>query len=271
MLKVKDYEDVTQITMGAGDLPLYLVSSYLVDGMLVDTGCPHTADELFDFLKDKNLKFAINTHYHEDHIGANHHLLKELGIKIYAHPDSIPLINQVPELYPYQELVWGYPVPTVVLPIQDIVKTDNYQFSVIETPGHCNGHISLVEFDRGWCFLGDLFVSEKPRVIRPEENLTEIIRSMNKLLDLDTKKLVLFASNGKIVEEGRNALKSCIRYLKKMAEKAKNLNSQGLSINEIVQDLFGGEQTIGGFGTFKEMTQGQFSTENLVKELLKLK
>lgn len=270
MLKIKEYGEVTQITMGAGDQPIYLVSCYLVDGMLVDTGCPHTADELVNFLKDKNLKFAINTHYHEDHIGANHLLQKEFGLDIYAHPDAIPLINKVHELYPYQELVWGYPVPTVVLPIQDVIKTDNYQFGVIETPGHCNGHISLVELDKSWCFIGDLFVSERPRVIRPEENLREIIRSMNRLLDLSTKKLILFASNGKIVDDGRNALESCIQYLREMAKKARNLNEQGLSVNEIVQELFGGEQTIGAFGTFKDMTQGQFSTENLVKELLKL-
>lgn len=270
MLRIKEYDDITQIILGAGDQPLYLVSCYLVDGMLVDTGCAHTADELVDFLKDKNLKFVVNTHYHEDHIGANHLLQKDFCLDIYAHPDAIPLINKVHELYPYQELVWGYPVPTVVLPIQDVVKTDKYMFSIIETPGHCKGHISLVEPDKGWCFIGDLFVSKRPRVIRPEENLREIIQSMNKLLDLDTKELILFASNGKIVEDGRNAIKSCIQYFKEMAKEARDLNEQGLSINEVVQELFGGEQTIGAFGTFKEMTQGQFSTENLVRELLKL-
>ena len=46
---------------------------------------------------------------------------------------------------------------------------------MIETPGHCPGHIVLFEEKIGRMFVGDLFVTETPRAIRPNENVGKII------------------------------------------------------------------------------------------------
>jgi len=151
MIETQIYESVTQIRMSreVNGKPVYWVAGYLVDGMLVDTGCQHTSSELAAFLEKKKLCLAANTHYHEDHIGGNHNIINRFGVDIFAHPDSIPPINQKPALYPYQEFAWGYPVPTVVKPVPPVIRTDHYEFHVIETPGHCQGHICLAEFSRG--------------------------------------------------------------------------------------------------------------------------
>ena len=190
---------------------LYWTAAYLVDGLLIDTGCSYTAEELAGFLKDRSLKLAVNTHHHEDHTGANHLLQQRFGIPILASRESAPLIEQRPELQPYQELVWGCPVPTKVSILPHEVKTGNHHFSVIETPGHSTGHVAMVELTQGWCFTGDLFISKEPKSMRPDEDVYEIARSMKKLVDLETERLILFTGLGNVVEDGREALQSCIR------------------------------------------------------------
>lgn len=265
MIEIQEFAGVTQIRMSReiDGKPVYWVSAYLVDGMLVDTGCCHTAPELSAFLEGRNLCFAVNTHYHEDHIGGNHDIINRYGVDIFAHPDSIGLINQRLDLYPYQEFAWGHPVPTKVKPIQPVMKTDHHEFAVVETPGHCAGHICLTEFSKGWCFTGDLFARETPKFIRPEENVGEIIRSMNRIMDLPTERLVLFTAVGKIIEDGRKALKTCVDYFTGLAQKAKEMEKAGSSTDEIVSGIFGGENA------FAELTNGQFSTYHLVNSLLR--
>ena len=263
-MEISEYEGVTRILMSRvlDGKPVYWVAAYLVDGLLVDTGCHHTSCELADFLQDKPVLWAVNTHYHEDHTGANHLLMSRYGIDIYAHPASIPLIAKGFPLYPYQEIAWGRPVPTTVRPLGDRVVSPGHLFHVLETPGHCEGHVCLIEPECGWCFTGDLFVRENPKFIRPEENIGMIMASMRKLVDFPADRLVLFTSVGKIVEDGRSALIRCIAYFSELAGKVHDLKRKGHGIDEIVREVFGGEHPFAG------LTNGQFSSASLVRSLL---
>lgn len=264
MIETAHYEGVTQIRMSRvlDGRPVYWVAAYLVDGLLIDTGCSYTAGELADFLVGKELSLVVNTHYHEDHIGANHDIMDRFGVDVYAHPLSISLIANRFALYPYQELVWGYPVPTTVKPVPDVVRTGHHAFQVVETPGHCEDHICLFEPSTGWCFSGDLFARENPKFIRPEEHVGRIIASMRTIVALPSDRLVLFTSVGKIVEDGRKALSQCIDYLLDLAAQVQGLHRAGMTIEEIIQRHFGGEHP------FAKLTNGQFSTYNLVRSLL---
>ena len=264
MIGANYFEEVMQIKMGRDieEQVLYWVAAYLVDGLLIDTGCKYTAEELVEFLEDKNLKLAVNTHYHEDHVGANY-ILKKSGIPIFASLESVPLINQVPKLHPYQEMVWGYPEPSEVDCLPRRIETEHFHFDVIDTPGHCKGHVALVEPEKGWCFSGDLFVSPKPMVVRPEEDITQIVRSMKKLIGLKTDRLILFTSVGNVVQDGCRALQSCVDYLQDLSQKAKQLEKQGLSTSAIRDRLLGGESH------FAAATDGEMSSENLVRAVLR--
>jgi glyoxylase-like metal-dependent hydrolase (beta-lactamase superfamily II) len=242
---------------------LYWTAAYLVDGLLIDTGCSHTSEELTRFLEGQRLDLAVNTHHHEDHVGANHLLQQRFKTPIMASRESAPLIARSPKLLPYQELVWGHPVPTKVNVLPDEVETENYHFDVIETPGHCPGHVALVEMARGWCFTGDLFISREPKAMRPEEDLYEIARSMTKLVDLQTERLILFTGLGNLVEDGRAALQSCIDYIHGLSERARELERQGLSTSAMVNQLFGRESVLAG------LTDGHISSENVVRALLR--
>jgi len=264
VIETASFEEVTQVRMSRelDGRAVYWVAAYLVDGLLIDTGCSHTSRELAAFLEGRGLTLAVNTHYHEDHTGGNHDLMERFGVDVYAHPSSIPLISRRFDLYPYQEIAWGYPVPTAVKPIPDDLTTDHHTFRVVETPGHCAGHICLFEPTKGWCFTGDLFARENPKFIRPEEHVGEIIRSMRKVLDMTTERLVLFSAVGKIVEDGRKALGRCIDHFTDLGARVHRLHHAGLTVDEILKQEFGGEHS------FAELTNGQFSTRNLLNSLL---
>jgi glyoxylase-like metal-dependent hydrolase (beta-lactamase superfamily II) len=265
LIEVDHLGEVTRIKMGREyqGRVLYWTAAYLVDGLLIDTGCPHTSDELTAFLQGRHLDLAVNTHHHEDHVGANHELQRRFGIPIMASRESAPLIGQSPNLLPYQELVWGHPVPTEVNVLPDKVETENHVFHVIETPGHCPGHVAFVEMSTGWCFTGDLFISRDPKAMRPEEDIYQIARSMKRLVDLPPDKLTLFTGLGNVLDDGRAALQSCIGYIRGLSERVRALERQGLSTSAMVNQLFGRESVLAG------LTEGHISSENVVRALLR--
>ena len=275
MIQINQFGEITQFKMGResqGEAPwephgqvFYWTSAYLVDGLLIDTGCPHTVEEFIRSLEGRAVKLAVNTHYHEDHVGANYLLQQKLGLKILASHKSVPLINTVYKQQPYQEVVWGIPVPTKVELLPDRIETEHFRFDVVPTPGHCRDHVALIEPTHGWCFSGDLYSSQEPKAIRPEEDMDETARSMQKLIDLETDELVLFTGLGNVVQDGRQALRACITYLKDLSLKAKQLEKQGLSASAIRDQIFGRETVLA------EITEGDVSAENMVRAILRAK
>lgn len=265
MIELKQFGEILQIRMSAemGGKPLYWVAAYLVDGLLIDTGCHRTAGEFLNALQGQKIDLVVNTHHHEDHVGANRLLAEKYGTEILAHPVEIPLINRVPDLNPYQELVWGYPEPSLASPLPAALKTGRFNYEVIHTPGHCDGHIALVEPDRGWCFSGDLFVSENQKVLRADEDIHGIINSAKRLLELDIPGLKLFTSIGRVVTDGQNALTEFVNYMESLLEKVAGLHSRGYTAPEIRDFLFGRESAL------RDLTGGHYSIENLVLSLLK--
>ena len=101
--------------------------------------------------------------------------------------------------------------------------------------------------------------------MRPEEDVGGIARSMQKLVDLKTDQLILFTSLGNVVQDGREALQSCIEYFKDLSLKAKRLEKQGLSTGAIRDRLFGRETVLAG------ITEGDVSAENMVRAVLRAK
>jgi len=262
MLATTEYGQVTQIRLCRYlDNPGGTVSAYLVDGLLIDSGLAYTAEELTEFLKDRGVKIVVNTHYHEDHIAANALLKERYGVELLAHPLAVNKINQPATLYPYQEDVWGYPVPSQVKEIGDAVTTNHFRFEVIPTPGHDRDHICLFERKQGWIFTGDLFVGTRPNVVRPMDDVRQIIADLKKIKDLSPQ--ILFPAPGKVRTDPVPVLEQTIQYLEDLGQKVMELHDKGLSPTEIVKEVFGNEATIA------EWTQQQFSSLNMVKSFIK--
>lgn len=272
MLEVSNFEDLTCIKMSQtiGDKPIYWAACYLIDGLLVDTGPAHVSDEFMQFLENKKVQKVVNTHHHEDHVGSNTAIQKKFGIDIFAHPKAIPKINKSAKLFPYQEMVWGYPIPSKTKKIGKRIDTENYHFEIIHTPGHCDDHICLFEPKNAWLFSGDLHLSEKPKGARRDEKYWEIIASLKKVRVLKPK--IMFQGSGKIVTGASTVLDNTITYLEGLGERVQQLHKMNMSPAEIRDEIFGREATLSFAGqklTFRDLTDHQFSTENLIHSFLK--
>jgi ribonuclease/clavin/mitogillin len=263
MISATPYGEVLQIRMSRyPEFPSGMwVCAYLVDGLLVDTGMAHTVEEFTKFFKDKYLKVAVNTHFHEDHISGNKFLQNAYGIEIYAPALSVDKINKPAKLYPYQEEVWGYPVPSVVKTLGDHVNTQNYRFEVIPTPGHDRDHICLFEKTNGWLFTSDLYISTKPVACRPIDDMWQILADLENIRALNPQ--ILFPAPTHVVKEPAAKLDELISYLEELGTRIEELYKKGKSVERIKEEIFSSEDM------FAEMTQQQFSSLNMAKSFLK--
>jgi glyoxylase-like metal-dependent hydrolase (beta-lactamase superfamily II) len=84
VIEASDFEEVTRIktSLEVNGKGVYWVASYLVDGLLVDTGASNTAAEIVDYLEGGQLRQVVNTHFHEDHVGADRLLAERFGVPL---------------------------------------------------------------------------------------------------------------------------------------------------------------------------------------------
>jgi glyoxylase-like metal-dependent hydrolase (beta-lactamase superfamily II) len=264
MLKATQVGHVTEIKMGRSlddETALYWVAAYLIGGVLIDTACDYSKKELADFLEGKQVSAMINTHYHEDHVGGNALLAKRLTLGALAHPETIRLMSRKYELYPFQVEIWGYPDPSTAVPIGTAIKEDGVNLHVIETPGHCKGHISLFEEERRILFSGDIRVGERPKTARAEENVHQLISDLRKFEEIKPK--VMFASLGKGVAEPQKVIERTRAYLEETRDEVRRLHSEGKSSEQILEELFGRESVLAS------ATQNQLSTKIFIESSLR--
>jgi glyoxylase-like metal-dependent hydrolase (beta-lactamase superfamily II) len=240
----------------------YQTAAYWVDGLLIDTGCAHTARQFTSALTSLHVSQVANTHSHEDHIGANASVQEQFGCPILAHPNAL-LILQDPRLQPlqaYRLLFWGRPKPSQGTEIGDWVETGRFRFEVIHTPGHSPDHVCLFEPERGWLFSGDAYIGGKDRALRAGYDIHGITASLKKLAELPVS--LIFSGSGTVRTDGRQHLEDKIAYLEDLGQQIHALHNERLSAHDIRRRLFGREMSI----TY--VTLGHFSGLRLVQSYL---
>jgi endoribonuclease LACTB2 len=178
-----------------------------------------------------------------------------------AHPEAIPLMSRKYDLYPFEVEIWGYPEPSTATPIGTTVKEAGVSLRVIETPGHCRDHISLFEEERRALFSGDIWVGERPKVARVEEDVNQLISDLRKFEELKPK--IMFASLGKIVPEPQQVIKRTRVYLEETRDEVRRLHSEDKSPEQILTELFGRESVLA------PATQYQLSTKIFIESFLR--
>ncbi len=122
--------------------------SYLIineknsDACVVDPG---EAKPVLKFIEENkiNLKYILNTHHHEDHIGGNSTLKNKFSAKILASENDREKIPEI-DIFLSDGQVW---------------KDDIFEFKVISVPGHTMGHICFHFFNEKIVFTGDTLFS----------------------------------------------------------------------------------------------------------------
>jgi len=269
MLKSTHFAEVTRFDLARtlGGRGRYWTTCYLVDQMMIDTGCAHTAAELEYELRGIPITHIVNTHTHEDHIGANGNLQdhrKELDI--LAHPSALPVLRDprhAQPLHPYRRLFWGWPKPSRAQPLEDaeIIEADRFNFQVIYTPGHSPDHICLYEQNRGWLFTGDLFVGGRDRALRAGYDIWQIIDSLKRVAGLPIK--TIFPGSARVREQPQQELMTKIVYLEDLGECIQKLHEKGWGVSQIARQLLGGPMWV------ETVTLGHFSRFNLILSYLR--
>lgn len=241
---------------------LYFTTAYYVDGLLIDSGCAHTVSEFVAALRDLPIQGLVNTHSHEDHVGANAELQRERGLTPRAHPLALPVLADPGRcrLRPYQLLMWGRPEASRPEPIGDEVRTPHHRFQVWHVPGHSPDHICLFEPDQGWLFTGDAYIGGRDRALRADYNVWKIIDSLRLMADL--KPTVLFPASGNVRNDATAELKQKVEYLQETGRRVLDLHRQGVGRRRIRRTLFGSEMAI------RYITLGHFSGKHLVRSYI---
>jgi len=205
---------------------------------------------------------VVNTHCHEDHIGANAAVHDAFNCPIQAHPDALPVLHnpRIERLQPYRLLFWGWPEPCEATPLGEWVETPQHRLQVIHTPGHSPDHVCFFEPERGWLFSGDTYIGGRDRALRAGYDIHGIIASLKKLAELPVE--TIFSGSGSVHTEAAQRLRDKIEYLEELGERIRALHDQGLTQRRIRRQLLGREMPIA------YITLGHFSSRHLVESYL---
>ena len=262
MIKISRHGRVTRFLMGReqdGQV-LYWTAAYLIGGVLVDSGCAYTARELLEALRGRPVEVVVNTHHHEDHIGGNALLSRELGIPALASAETARLAASPGRLYPYQEIIWGYPEASRFGRLGEEVRAGGAKLRVAAAPGHSRDHVVFWEPGERLLFVGDAFISEEPKTARVDEDYAEALESLRAMAALGPQ--VMFSGLGMVKEDAGAVLEAVIGYLENMRSRIRELAATGLDPAGVVTELFGRESRL------REMTQNQMSYANFVRAFM---
>jgi glyoxylase-like metal-dependent hydrolase (beta-lactamase superfamily II) len=244
----------------------YFTAAYWVDGLLIDSGCRFTAPELLRALPPdtRPTRLIVNTHSHEDHIGANGLLQRARGSAIQAHPLTLPILAnpRLQYLHLYRRVFWGWPLPSSGEAIGEWVETPHYRFQVIHTPGHSPDHICLYEPEQGWLFSGDAYIGGRDRAARADYDIYSIIESLKTLATLRLSSL--FPGSGTVRTDDPAAdIRRKILHMEELGAQVHMLHQQGYNVAAIQKRLLGPETSI------FYLTLGHFRGSHLVRAYLR--
>ncbi len=156
------------------------------------------ADRILMALSESKLtvEYLINTHGHFDHVGANASMKTATGAKLMIHRDDAPMLKDLTSAAATFGLrAQNSPAPDAYLADGDEISFGDVTLTVIHTPGHSRGGVSL--YTNGVLFSGDtLFAGSIGRTDLPGGDYDTLIRSIKtRLLGLD-KKTIVYPGHG---------------------------------------------------------------------------
>jgi glyoxylase-like metal-dependent hydrolase (beta-lactamase superfamily II) len=153
------------------------------EAVVIDPG--DDAEDILKIIREKGLtvKYIVNTHAHFDHVGANAKLKEATGAEILLHEaDAALLSSSSGQAKMFGMKAASSPPADRYIRDGDVITAGEVSLTVLYTPGHSSGGISLLDM----VFTGDaLFAGSIGRTDLPGGDLMTLIGSIKtKLLDL---------------------------------------------------------------------------------------
>ncbi|RME90193.1 MAG: MBL fold metallo-hydrolase [Candidatus Hydrogenedentota bacterium] len=94
----------------------------------------------------------------------------------------------------------------------DVIETGQFQFEVIETPGHSKWHLTPIEHKQKWIFTGDLIIGNLTAIYSQlDGDLIQYIRTMNHLKKFQEYRF--FPAHGKEIKNPAKRIKTILKTL----------------------------------------------------------
>jgi glyoxylase-like metal-dependent hydrolase (beta-lactamase superfamily II) len=237
MIDVVPYGNVTCVKTSAeqGGEAFFWVYSYVIGDVMIDAGCASALEDMRQFAATRDISRVYVTHAHEDHYGCCSILAKKA--RIFAMKEDHEIIMKPPRYGELFRMVWGQPDPTgEVNPMPEIFEVGDLRFERVLLPGHWPTMVGFLEPEKRWLFSADAVpLPSKKKIGMPEENIPQMIATMQKILDMDIS--VLFDAHRGPITDVEPHIRTRVDYLLELQEEAKELHEEGLSITEIQEKL----------------------------------
>jgi endoribonuclease LACTB2 len=260
IVKTEKLGDIEAIKLGYGPIgrPLMSVYLYVLDGFVIDTGQHNMQKAVIDLLCEKELHQVLLTHHHEDHSGNAAAICRRHQIDAWGHPLTVQKMADGFKILPYQRFIWGQSERINLLPLSPVAESNRFTLEPVHTPGHSKDHIVYWEKTNGWLFSGDLYLGQKIKFFRSDENIIDQIESLKKILKLDFN--ALFCAHNPCPEDGKTKLKQKLQFLEDIVGQIQKLKAAGIARNAIFRQVDPGIDK-----WVKLMTMGNVSFVNMLR------
>lgn len=239
------------------------VYAFFVDGLLIDTGNSRAQKQALELTQQLPIEQIFITHHHEDHSGNLHAILQQKKYPTYAFPLCASIMQAPPKVCFIERQTWGSNKAVHgIIPIENELKTANYNFQIIHTPGHSDDHVCLYEPAQGWLFSGDLYVHHYIRYFMETESVATQIDSIKKVLKLDFERIL--CSHNPQEENGKANFQKKLQFLEDFYGQVSTLHQQGYSSKKIMKQLQLKERWF-----MRLSSSGWLSVENMVCSVIR--
>jgi glyoxylase-like metal-dependent hydrolase (beta-lactamase superfamily II) len=198
------------VVPGLRQVKLGYVNAYLIEGdsglVVVDTGLPGKLDAIEEAVVEAGFRTSdvsdiLITHSHLDHIGSLAALTGATGARVRVHPedravttDGVPSAPMTGRNLVGKLMVFTMRRPKAAQPVEtttDMTDGETLELAggltVIHTPGHTPGHVSLLWRDGSVMISGDAAMNLSGRVAPPPvaEDHVLAARSFRRLVTFD--------------------------------------------------------------------------------------
>lgn len=167
------------------------------DCLIVDPGSPHDeeTDKLVRFMRASERDglhpiAVVLTHHHGDHVGGARRIAEALGLPVWAHEktaDRLPVDHVARTLHDGEVIHLDGPMPM--------------HWQVLHTPGHAQGHITLVDKRTRSAIVGDMVSGIGTIVIDPPEgDMGEYLAQLERLKKVPVSNL--YPAHGPVIADG---------------------------------------------------------------------
>ena len=158
---------------------------------------------------------VILSHHHIDHIGAAEYLHETFDFQIFAHSQTIQLLQNC--IFINEEIISLKPVDDssekkhIQILQHPILNRKLSDWQLFLTPGHAPGHICFFHKEHGYLIVGDMVASVGTILIEPQDgNMRQYIESLRFLKSLTSK--FAFPAHGNPIDNPSNYFEFYIQH-----------------------------------------------------------